>query len=170
MKYSIEIEGNTYVETLEVNGKEYQKHYKSIHGNYPQCKESFFSEQMEADGYKESILEGIFKCLDMGCHADELREVCEELQENEKAERKGHPYVFPCWIGDTIYVVENVNKETKNIAEYTVDQFTICKDRTGSEILMIKTTAGFLFSAADLGKDIFTSREEAEKYRAESAK
>ena len=55
MKYSVEGTNNGYVETLEINGKIYKKHWISVDGDLS-CTDDIFCHQMEKDGYDMEIL------------------------------------------------------------------------------------------------------------------
>lgn len=82
MKYSIEITDNGYVETLEVNGKEYKKHWTSANG-CSICSDDDFCEQMQADGYSEEIVDSICESIDGSFFADEFESAYKEIMREE---------------------------------------------------------------------------------------
>ena len=70
MKYSVETTENGYVETLEVNGKEYKKRWKYKDMGHYQSNDAEFFEQLEEDGVEDvELLDRVcdrIDCLSFG--------------------------------------------------------------------------------------------------------
>lgn len=65
MKYSVETTENGYVETLEVDGKEYKKTWTHNGIGSFSCDDYEFHEQLEKDGFDdEELLEDVFNYID----------------------------------------------------------------------------------------------------------
>ena len=80
MKYSVEITNNGYVETLEINGKEYKKHWVTDSG-CAKCKDDDFCDQMEADGYDKEVLDSVYDDIDCTFFASDVSAVYEKIME-----------------------------------------------------------------------------------------
>lgn len=74
MKYSVETNGNSYTETLEVDGREYTKKWvKSEYGMI--CPDHYFAEQLEANGVYEEFVEEVREKIDDSFFAYDFYEI-----------------------------------------------------------------------------------------------
>ena len=65
MKYRVETTEKGYVETLEVDGKEYKKTWIYNGCGHYSCQDYEFYEQMENDGVTcEDVLDKVYNCFD----------------------------------------------------------------------------------------------------------
>ena len=79
MKYSVETTKNGYVETLEVNGKEYKKTWCEYGlGKKPSDKD--FCEQLEQDGFdNEVFLDEVYDEIDVSLFAYNFKDIEQNL-------------------------------------------------------------------------------------------
>ena len=79
MKYSVETTKNGYVETLEVNGKEYKKTWcESGYGEKSSDKD--FCEQVEQDGFdNEVFLDEVYDEIDVSLFAYNFKDIEQNL-------------------------------------------------------------------------------------------
>jgi len=98
--------------------------------------------------------------------ADEMHIACVLLKHYKELHEQGLLIELPCKKGDTLYDIFDFieNRNTPEITEYKVDEITIKNDRKGLCFIIDSTE----FRSEDFGKNVFTSREEAEKKLAES--
>lgn len=81
MKYSVEMDRNGYVETLEVNGKKYIKTWKRTDAG-TLCEDAEFWEQLETDGVSdEEVLDMICDEIDNVFFASNVYDVFELIGE-----------------------------------------------------------------------------------------
>lgn len=80
MKYSIEITNDGYVETLEINRKEYKKHWIANDGN-TKCNDADFciQMQMDSDEYDTEILAYIGAHIDCSFFPNDIFVINEKI-------------------------------------------------------------------------------------------
>lgn len=77
----------------------------------------------------------------------------ERLKELARADREGRVVVLPCRRGDELWVVG-----VGSVYPTVVGDISTLNGRT-----VLNTSASGVVSASDIGKDVFLTREEAEK-------
>lgn len=101
--------------------------------------------------------EGLYNLRDIAEHGSDelLYEIANRLAEYEDMEEQGLLLRLPCKVGDTIY---RCGDPIKKIYEWQIAYVEVYEDET-----VFVDDSDNTFVEADIGKTVFTSREEAEK-------
>lgn len=85
----------------------------------------------------------------------------EKLAEYETAEKEGRLVVLPCKVGDTVYLIDDIDCVFER--ESIVTEIEIDKDSIAIMIQDKTPICSSGYSIADFGEIVFLTREEAEK-------
>lgn len=99
--------------------------------------------------------------IEINCGGDDFQRIVDKLAKYETAEEEGRIMVLPCKVGDTVYLIDDIDCVFER--ESIVTEIEIDKD--GVTIMIQDETPIWSsgYSLSDFGEIVFLTREEAEK-------
>ena len=99
--------------------------------------------------------------IDLNTGGDDFQDIIDKLAEYETAEDEGRLVVFPCNVGDTVYLIDDIDCVFER--ESIVTEIEIDKDGVTIMIQDEIPICSSGYNLSDFGEIVFLTREEAEK-------
>ena len=99
--------------------------------------------------------------IEINCGGDDFQRIIDKLAEYETAEEEGRLMVLPCKVGDTVYIIDDIDFTYDR--EAVVTEIDIDSDCIAIMIQDKDSVGSSGYDISDFGETIFLTREEAEK-------
>ena len=99
--------------------------------------------------------------IDLNTGGNDFQDIIDKLAEYETAEEEGRLVVLPCNVGDTVYLIDDIDCVFER--ESIVTEIEIDKDGVTIMIQDEIPICSSGYNLSDFGEIVFLTREEAEK-------
>ena len=99
--------------------------------------------------------------IDLNTGGNDFQDIIDKLAEYETAEEEGRLVVLPCNVGDTVYLIDDIDCVFER--ESIVTEIEIDKDGVTIMIQDEIPICSSGYNLSDFGEVVFLTREEAEK-------